>query len=81
VYFQVVLEESRSDRIGSISTRVSITTTQDERPKTNSNNSSEDENEIDLRERLLREKAIKSMRSRQSSINNTTHDRIVYETQ
>jgi serine/arginine repetitive matrix protein 1 len=75
----VVLEESRTDRISSISTRVSITTTQDDHPKIN--NSSEDENEIDLRERLLREKAIKSMRNRQSSINNTTHDRIVYETQ
>lgn len=55
---------------------------------TTSNHSSEDENEIDLRERLLREKAIKSMRRRQSSINQTntitskaTSDRIVYETQ
>ncbi len=57
----------------------------DEHPATN--NSSEDENEIDLRERLLREKAIKSMRHRQLSTNNndintkTTTDRIVYKTQ
>ncbi len=78
-YLQVVLEESRSDRIGSISTRVSIKTPKEEHPKTNS--SSEDENEIDLRERLLREKAIKSMKSRQLSTNSATHDRIVYETQ
>ncbi len=67
---------------------MSITTqriSNDEHPITN--NSSEDENEIDLRERLLREKAIKSMRHRQLSTNNndintkTTTDRIVYKTQ
>jgi len=46
------------------------------------NSSSEDENEIDLRERLLREKAIKSMRRRQLTTNNNdTNDRIIYETQ
>jgi len=79
----VVLEESRTDSIGPTSTRVSITTKatyNDEHPKMNS--SSEDENEIDLRERLLREKAIKSMRRRQLTTNNNdTNDRIIYETQ
>ncbi|CAF4580366.1 unnamed protein product, partial [Rotaria magnacalcarata] len=60
--------------------------------KHQNNSQSEDENEIDLRERLLREKAIKSMRRRQlttTTTNNnntdvhtkTTNDRIVYETQ
>ena len=47
--------------------------------------SSEDENEIDLRERLLREKAIRSMKRRQLSQQeeqqpNTTGGRIVYQT-
>jgi len=84
----VVLEESRIESIASISTRVSITTkTIYNEEQSKINNSSEDENEIDLRERLLREKAIKSMRRRQLSTNNndintkTTSDRIVYETQ
>jgi len=51
--------------------------------------SSEDENEIDLRERLLREKAIKSMKRRQSSTINPPPslskppitERIVYQPQ
>ena len=37
--------------------------------KHQANDSSEDESEIDLRERLLREKAIKSMQRRQLSQN------------
>jgi len=70
---------------------VSITTKtvyKDSHPKNDdNNNSSEDENEIDLRERLLREKAIKSMKRRQLTSDNddihtkttTTIDRIVYD--
>ena len=51
------------------------------------NDSSEDENEIDLRERLLREKAIKSMQhrrqlSQQDELQTMTssNDRLVLET-
>ncbi|UJR15708.1 hypothetical protein I4U23_002643 [Adineta vaga] len=90
----VLLEDSRTDDTSSISTRVSIMTktVSDEKHSNNgdnnNNSSSEDENEIDLRERLLREKAIKSMRQRQltnpnnnNNINTktTTSDRIVYD--
>ncbi|CAF1172883.1 unnamed protein product [Adineta steineri] len=86
----VVLEESRTDSIGSVSTRVSITTKKiynEEHSNNDNNNSSEDETEVDLRERLLREKAIKSMKLRQiqnpNNDNNTkprtTSDRIVYD--
>ncbi|CAF3485471.1 unnamed protein product [Rotaria socialis] len=76
----VVLEESRIDATDSVSTHVSIVTkSTDNERKHQNNNQSEDENEIDLRERLLREKAIKSMRRRQ--LTTTTNDRIVYETQ
>lgn len=76
-----MLEDARVDGVESISTRVSIVAQQ------NNNIQSEDENEIDLRERLLREKAIKSMRRRQLTNNNNdtqprvTTDRFVYETQ
>ena len=88
-FVQVVLEESRTDGAASVSTRVSITTKtvyNEERPINNNNSTSEDENETDLRERLLREKAIKSMRRRQLTNNDdvntrTKSDRIVYETQ
>ncbi|CAF3985131.1 unnamed protein product [Rotaria sp. Silwood2] len=87
----VVLEESRTDSIDSISARVSISTKINDNEEHQNKSPSEDENEIDLRERLLREKAIKSMRRRQNlAANNdnntnintkTTTDRIVYETQ
>ncbi|CAF3380239.1 unnamed protein product [Rotaria sp. Silwood1] len=86
----VVLEESRTDGTDSISARVSISTKINDNEEYQNNNHSEDENEIDLRERLLREKAIKSMRRRQNLTTNnntnintktTTNDRIVYETQ
>ncbi|CAM4821354.1 unnamed protein product [Rotaria magnacalcarata] len=89
----VVLEESRIDATDSVSTHVSIAAkSTDHEIKHQNNSQSEDENEIDLRERLLREKAIKSMRRRQlttTTTNNnntdvhtkTTNDRIVYETQ
>ncbi|CAF1095823.1 unnamed protein product [Adineta ricciae] len=88
----VVLEDSRKDGADPFASRVPVTvksSDDDARLKTsdNNNNSSEDETEIDLRERLLREKAIKSMRRRQlSNPNNnntkpktTTNDRIVYD--
>ncbi|CAF0979119.1 unnamed protein product [Adineta ricciae] len=88
----VVLEDSRKDGADSFALRVPVTaksSDDDTRLKTsdNNHNSSEDETEIDLRERLLREKAIKSMRRRQlSNPNNnntkpkaTTNDRIVYD--
>ncbi|CAF2030621.1 unnamed protein product [Rotaria magnacalcarata] len=89
----VVLEESRIDATDSVSTHVCIAAkSTDHEIKHQNNSQSEDENEIDLRERLLREKAIKSMRRRQlttTTTNNnntdvhtkTTNDRIVYESQ
>lgn len=58
----------------------------DSMPNKSTHDSSEDENEIDLRERLLREKAIKSMRNRrqlsqQDELQTTSsNDRIVFQT-
>ena len=70
------MEESRTDR-GSVTKKPA---SNEESSKTVQ--SSDDENEIDLRERLLREKAIKSMKRRQVISNSKpTTDRIVYETQ
>ena len=82
------------DGFGSLSSRISVptkTVSDDVRSKNadhiHMTNSSEDEIEIDLRERLLREKAIKSMRRRQLSnpttgnVNTkaTTSDQVVYD--
>lgn len=82
------MEDSRIDSTESISTRIPVAKKPIDSEEHHKNNASEDENEIDLRERLLREKAIKSMKRRQSSSNNNaninakiTTDRIVYETQ
>lgn len=74
---QVLLETSANDD----TTSVSVIPKTEDQPK---QQSSEDETEIDLRERLLREKAIKSMKRRQLSQqqqenqSKTTTERIVY---